>query len=332
MNAKRFAAVVVAIGMITAAFVLRRNVIESDDAAATVPGTDAPAVSDRLVCITELEAVCRAVGAAQPQLDIDIEDGLATLDRLAALDDGDNVPLWLTVEPFPAMVDEIRTSEGRDPLGLGSETLAATQLGIAAPVGGRFEQLATACPDAPAWRCLGQQAGTPWTELGGQENWGTVRPSVGSVDRSAVALASFAAAVAGYVGEPTFSRATWELDPDFIGWVRRLARTVPTERLSGGTPLATMATRPGALDMAATTGAEVSTVDPESARFEVKYPEPAMSLEAVLAVPTEGVQEAAGAATTALTEAGWSPPVDVTSTLPSATTMLALRTLWQEAT
>jgi len=331
--AKRIGAVLVAIALIVGAFFLRRNVLD-DDEVSSAPATDStpPRSSGQLVCITELAEVCRSI-AATAGADVIVEDALVTLDRLATLDDGAAAPSWLTVAPFPAMLDELRAASGRDPLALDGEVLAATQLGIAAPVGGRFDQLATACPDTPVWRCLGEQAGTPWTEFGGPASWATVRPSVGAADRSAAALASFAAAVAGYFGTPEYSRATWDLDPDFISWVRRLVRTVPTDRLSGGTPLSAMATRAGALDMAATTATELAALDSTAARFEGNYPAPPMWLEAVLAAPAEVEQGALlDGASTALTEAGWVPPVEVTGQVPSATTMLALRTLWQEAT
>jgi len=331
--AKRIGAVLVAVALIAGAFFLRRNVLE-DDEVSSAPATDSisPQSSGELVCITELAEVCRAL-AATTNVDVVVEDALVTLDRLAALDDDAAAPSWLTVAPFPTMLDELRTSSGRDPLALQGEVLAATQLGIAAPTGGRFDQLATACPDTPIWRCLGEQAGTPWAGLGGEASWSAVRPSVGAADRSAVALASFAAAVAGYFGTPEFSRATWDLDPDFISWVRRLVRTVPIDRLSGNTPLLAMAARASALDMAATTAAELAAFDPAATRFEGNYPAPAMWLEAVLAAPAD-VEQAAlvDDATTALTEAGWVPPAEVTGQVPSATTMLALRTLWQEAT
>ncbi len=320
-----------AVGLIVGALFLRRNVIDDDDVVVG-QGTEPPAADvSELVCITELAGVCDAIGAARSELDVTVEDGLVTLDRLAALDDGVTPPLWLTVQPFPTMLDELRTFEGGHPLGLGGDALAATPLGIAAPTG-RFEVLSAACADARTWRCLGDGAGRQWSELDGDESWKTVRPAVGKADRSAVALASFAAAVAGYLGTPTYTRSSWDADPDFTSWVRRLRRTVPYTSLSGTTPLATMVQRSSAIDMAATTRAELEALGTAAERFEAKYPEPAMWLEVVLAAPAEAEPGAlTDAATTALTDAGWSSPGDVTAAVPSATTMLALRTLWQEA-
>ena len=177
---------------------------------------------------------------------------------------------------------------------------------------------------------------TPWTDLGGEPAWGTVRPSLGDVDRQAVALASFAAAVAGYFGTARHhaartGRPTRRSSP----WLRRLSGAVDASALSAGTPLATMATRAGALDIAATTDAERGRLLGGD-RFEVNYPEPSMWVEAVLAVPDgaaapddlDGGDRRDGARRGRLGR----PPTAATQSLPGATTMLALRTLWQEAT
>ena len=94
-----------------------------------------------------------------------------------------------------------------------------------------------------------------------------------------------------------------------------------------------MAVRP-ALDVAASSEAEVATVAAGQQRFEVSYPEPSMWLQAVLAVP-EAVNlpdDLLAEVTTAATAAGWAAPATAEQPLPSATTMLGLRALWQDAT
>ena len=58
-----------------------------------------------------------------------------------------------------------------------------------------------------------------------------------------------------------------------------------------------------------------------------------MWLEAVLAVPDgAAVPDDLGDVATGALDAGWDAPSTATQPLPSASTMLALRTLWQEAT
>jgi hypothetical protein len=237
--------------------------------------------------------------------------------------------MWLTIEPSPAMVDSLRTGGGRAPLGGEPAVLEASRLAVAMPAGGRQAVLETACTDQPLWRCIGDHAGAPWTEVDGDPGWGTVRPSLGDVEQSATALASFAAAVGGYVGRPDFSRADWEADPSFIPWLRRLAQAVRIDALSGGTPLATMDVRPSALDLAATNDAELAAT---GSGFDVNYPEPSMWLQAVLAAPDEVSGELRDDVTAALSAAGWGAAAEAAQPLPSASTMLALRTLWQDAT
>ncbi len=274
-----------------------------------------------------MQAACDAI-AADHGIDVVVEPAGVTLDRLTALEDGADAPVWLTISPYPAMLDELRA--GAPPLGGTVEALAASQLSVATPVGGRSDVLAAACAGVPLWRCLGERAGDPWTELGGEASWNTVRPSLGVVEREGVALASFADAVAGYFGSPQISSTTFS-DPAFIAWLRRLAGAVDESQLSAGTPLATMAVRPS-LDVAATTEAERTTVGVD--RFDVNYPDPTMWVEAVLAVP-DGTSVAGDVATTAadaLLAAGWGDPSTAVQPVPGASTMLALRTLWGEVT
>ncbi len=237
--------------------------------------------------------------------------------------------MWVTLQPFPAMVDGLRTGA---PIGYTTTPIAASHLAIATPPGGRSEALTTGCGTQPLWACIGDHSGAPWTELGGDPSFRTIRPSLGLVEQEAVALASFAAAVAGYFGTAQISRSTWEADPAFIGWLRRLSGTVDASALSAGTPLATMATRAGALDIAATSDAEVAALGPD--RFAVNYPEPAMWVEAVLAVPggSAAPDGLAAALSTEVSTAGWAASSTAAGSLPDATTMLALRALWRDAT
>ena len=334
MTGRRIGAVLVAVALVAGAVLLRRNVIDGgdDDTDGTVPVTavtSTPAAA--LVCITELQAACEAVAAADDGIAVVVEPASVTLDRLAALPDDADLPLWLTIEPFPGMLDELRATAGSAPTGSAVDVLAASQLSVATPTGGRSATLDAACAGVALWRCIGERAGEPWTELGGDASWNTVRPSLGVVERDGVALASFASAVAGYFGTPTVSRSAWEADPAFVPWLRRLAGTVDESAVSAGTPLATMAIRP-ALDVAATTEAERSALGGD--RFDVNYPDPTMWVEAVLSTP-DGVRvpdDLATAAADALTASGWSDAATATQAVPGASTMLGLRALWAEAT
>jgi hypothetical protein len=333
VTGRRIGAVLVAVALIAGALVVRRVVLDDDEDVAptgsTSTTTAAAAAAGELICITELQAVCAAVRADHPTLTVTVQDAGATLDALAALPDDAPRPVWLTVQPFPAMVDSLRTGSRLTPFGGTAEPVASSRLAIATPPG-RAEALSASCAGEPLWRCIGYAAGNPWTDIGGEAGWGRVRPSLGAVDRQAVALASFAAAVGGYFGRPDIRSSDWQGDPAFTPWLNQLAGAVDVTALSGGTPLATMVNRPSALDIAATTDAEVAAVGGD--RFAVNYPEPSMWVEAVLAVP-DGTAVPEGlvpALATAASAAGWDAPGAATQPLPGATTMLALRARWQE--
>ena len=235
------------------------------------------------------------------------------------------------MSPFPGMVDAQRQTTGDDPLALATTAVGRTPLAVASPASGsRLTALEGTCAGAPLWRCIGEQAGTPWADLGADVA-GTVRPSVGDVEESGLALLAFAAAIAGYFDDPTFTQASWEADPGFLPWLRKVATTVPTNVLSGGTPLSTMASRPSALDIAATTDAEMAPLSADSSRFEVKYPEPTMGVEGVVAGPVPDA-DLLQTIESAFSDNGWEPPAATSPTAPSATTTLGLRQLWRDAT
>ena len=145
-----------------------------------------------------------------------------------------------------------------DPVGYTTEPLASSQLTIATADGrARRGARRRRAPTPPLWACIGDHAGAPWTDLGGDASFGarSGRRS-GVVDREAVALASFADAVAGYIGSPAINAGGAGRRP---GVHRRGCGAWPapsTSGLSAGTPLATMVTRAGSLDIAATTVAE----------------------------------------------------------------------------
>jgi hypothetical protein len=311
MIARRLVTAVVAIGLIVGALLIRRNVIEGGDDDDD-PG-DQPEPASALVCVTELRDVCAELGQDRPDLAITVENARETLDRLAA---GEDVPLWLTFEPFPAMSEAL----------VAGEPLAASNLAIATPPN-RTAALTERCADQSLWRCIGDIAGEEWGDAPGQ-----VEPSVGDASTSAAALGSFASAVAGYFDTTDLNRQLWESDVDFLGWVRELVRAVSLEDLAAGTPLSVMLTRASAVNVAGTSDAEIAALDAPGDRSDASYPEPSMWLQAVLAAPA-GVdvpRDLSVDAAAALLAAGWDQPGTATEPLPSATTMVALRTLWEE--
>ena len=162
-------------------------------------------------------------------LDIRIEDAATTLDALAALDDPSEAPIWITMEPFPAMVDDLRAGTRQDPLEFDRTAIASSPVALVV-LADRAAALTTACDDPLDWTCVGEAAGSPWVEIGGDESWGDVRPAFAPID-SAIGLLGVADAVSGYFGASPIQVE----DPGFVSWARPLAKAVPANALTGGT-------------------------------------------------------------------------------------------------
>ena len=159
-----------------------------------------------------------------------------TLDALAALDDPSEAPIWITMAPFPAMVDDLRAGARRDPLGTDQTTIASSPITLVV-LADRASALTTACSDPLDWTCVGEAAGNAWEEIGGDPSWGLVRPAFAPID-SAIGLLGVADAVSGYFGASPIQVD----DPGFVSWARPLARAVPATALTGGTAIKTIQT------------------------------------------------------------------------------------------
>lgn len=318
MAARRLLALAVAALLVVGALLVRSVLGRDDDRS----NEESRRV---LVCAAELAALCAA-----PVRGIDevvVEPAGDTLDRWTTGEAPPVGTIWLTFDPLPDLVaprDVARSEAQTAPVG-------SARLAIALPAEHR-DVLEAYCGDQAWWRCIGAAAGRPWSQLGGDASWGTVRPAVGDARRHALALFALAHATAGYLGSTEFRRADWEADPAFLPWLRRLVTAVPLSVLSGGTPYATLLTRPSALDLAATDDAEVNRRRPPG-HLVIAYPEPLMHVQVVVSTvggsaPSGVVEELRDRAL----DAGWSPSEDGTKEGPSAGTLLALRQLWIEAT
>lgn len=325
MTAKRLAAVLVAVLFVAGAFVVRRQFLDDDS-------PDGPTQATSVVCITELAAACDAL--AREGFDVSVRDAGETLDTFATLADPADAPVWITVTPFPAMVDSLRRAGSLPALSPTTIGMARSELVLAVSTEGRAEALTTTCGTAPLFECVVEHVGDNWSDIGGESSWGTVRPSFGEVDATATGLVALTAATTAHVGADEVGRDQLG-QAGFITWIRGFTAAASRTALSGGTPLATMITRPSALDVAATTEAEIVRGGEPAAGFAVLYPEPVMSLQAVVAVPlgSDLVPSAVDEATRAVIDDGWTAAVDLsaTSALP-ATTLLAVRSFWMEAT
>ena len=112
MTAKRVAAVAIAAVLIVAALLIRNGLDDSSSNA--TDGTDAPSRGKiTVICSTEFEAVCNGLDAKK--YNQTTESAGDTLDRLAR--DGAQLPdAWITLDPFPAMIDVVRGVVGATPL------------------------------------------------------------------------------------------------------------------------------------------------------------------------------------------------------------------------
>jgi hypothetical protein len=317
--ARRLSALVVAIGLIAGAWLVRSRVIDDGDDGAGADGSGGDA--RELVCARDLESICASLQRAG--LDVTVEDASATLDRLRDVPT-DELPLWLTVDPYPAMLDSLRTGARADPAAWTTTEVASSPIALVSPTE-KAASLETACPEPDRWQCVGDVAGDPWAELDPALD-DTVRPAFAPVDRYAVGLVALGQATAGWFGSDPIDTA----DPTFFAWFRGMTGQVSDAALSGGTPIRTILTRPSALDVAV--GAQAELGPTPDARFGVTYAGPMTRADVVLAAP-DGVDVPSDLAATLaaeLTAGGWEPASDEPSGVLPPTTLLALQTLWED--
>ena len=316
--AKRGAAVLVAAGLIVGAVLIRTEVIEGDDG-----GTPDVAEATTLVCLTELKPLCDAVasGVSVTVEHLDVGDAIS---EFAALEAGrhDAHRMWLTIAPFPEIVEQARAAARDEPLAFDSQAVATSELVLALPAD-KHSLLEFACGDPVDWRCLGDAAGRSWEQLvpeGGGA--GNVRPAFPSI-ATAVGRLGIAAALGDYFGD----RPIDPLDPEGILWLRRLVNVVPASTLSSGSPITALRQRRG-LDVAVGVQAELG--NPRDTSFDTIYAAEMARVDIVLAVP-DGVSAPSGLVTqltAAATAAGWSDPGTAVGTVLPANTVSAATQAW----
>lgn len=306
MVAKRLAAVVAAAALIVAAVLIRTNVLDDD-------GSEEVRAASTLVCLTELQALCRQV----PGVRVRIEDATATTD---AWQTAEQTPdeVWLTFQPLPEAIEIRRSAARRDRLRLSDSSIAASQLALVVPAG-NAPLLQSACPTL-TWICIGQHAGQPW-----QGASGSVRPAFAPLN-TGIGQVSVTAAVMGFFGD----RRIDATDPDWITWSRGLRRVSEQAQLTGRTPIGTIQVRASALDVAI--GAEAELANEQRGKFEVLYPYGMTRLEIVLTAPDgrrapDGVLDELRSRAE---NAGWSNVTDVTGTDVNANDVIAATAAWSQ--
>lgn len=325
-----------AIAMVVVAVVVRSSVIDGDSG-------DRPAPV-RLVCAEEFAAECRAV----PNAAVRIEAAGTTADALAVGDPPADVDAWVVTAPWPELVDDRRRAAGLDSLfDPGPPAVAASPLGLVlrrerAPV---LASQCTTTPDAIGWRCVGDNAGKPWSTIGGDPRWGDVRPGIDDPPRSAIGLLVASDALAARVGTIDFGRDVFD-DPEISAWFTRLARSVPPAA-GTTTPLERFLAVPATYDAVGDASGVITTAlaSADVARQgEFGVPAAPGAARAVVVVAgLAGRHRAAATAVAALRRgspaatfgaAGWSVVKDSDpgpTGLPDGGTMQVVRERWLEA-
>jgi hypothetical protein len=317
VNAKRLLAILAAAAMIAGAWFVRTKVIDKNTTVATggdtTQPTNAPTTTRRVVCVAELEDVCRASGSSYT-----VEPISTTLATLASEPNPDIV--WITTSPLPEMADAARVRANQPPLPVDQrKVLGSTSVVIAAPTE-RVAVLKAACPDL-SWKCIGEKTNRPWKDIGGQPGWQDVTFRHRDPLASAGGLSVFGAALAGRTGRTDI--ATADLDaPGVRSWTNQLenANKQPTSD-----PLANIMNG-SRFDVVGALATEVTSVG----RVATLEPTPVARVGATIMVtsgklPTELVPNLLAA----LGKNGWSPTV-APSGLPDAVGMEAVQRLWQE--
>jgi hypothetical protein len=322
MIAKRLGAIALTVAMIAGAWLIRSEVIDDDGG---VSGDDDPPPTEReIVCVSDLVDTCRALADARDDLGVSIEDAAKTLEALAALEDPSDAPIWITMAPFPEMVDNLREIRRLPVLETVQTRVASSPIALVVPID-RTDVLAARCGAPLRWDCVGEAAGEPWEDIGGDELPGDVRPAFAPID-SALGLLGVADAISGYFGSTPIALD----DLNFTRWASGLADAVPSSSRPPVSAIATIRARSSALDVAV--GAAAELPDTAADRFTRQYAEPMIRADVVVVVP-EGASLPSGLADEIgqfLEANGWDVPSTEPNPLPTAPEMFAIRDAWRE--
>lgn len=273
---KRLVAVLVAVGMIVGAWVLRDR-LDGDGGGGSGGGDDVEQL--RLRCATELERACRALADQLDDVVVSVEDPGTTSDTLVELPQGDDpgFDVWLADGPWAEITADNRGFANVDGQVLGEPSgVLARSPAVIVTQAARAEQLAEACEGTPTWACIGRQP----TSL---------RVGLPSPERGD-GLVVLAGAVASELKTTSYSATDFDT-PGFSGWFDRLTD------LSAETPLGRQSPLARALAAAGTFGVvgalEAQSVDLLRSRegYVTIYPEPMTTADITL-TPRVGLDAA----------------------------------------
>ena len=302
--------------MLIIAAVLIRNGLD-DNSSSTTDGTDKPSGGKvTVICSTEFEAICNRLDAKK--YDTTTESAGKTLDRLAKADA--KLPnAWITLDPFPNMIDVMRGGNGATAVNP-TVVAVATNTPLLAIAQSFVEPIKVLCGGAGVtWKCVGGNAGQSLS--GGRK----LLPGITDPNTEADGLLAFANAVSSYIGVTTSDRSQWE-DPAFVKWLRSF-RTNVTVTVEGEDPLSTVIVHKTRFNVTQTTASDAAGSAQPNA-FATTPTSPANQYVAVVATFTDRAGDLAAKVTASLVTAGWTQATDPQAKLPAGT-FIALRTLWK---
>lgn len=309
--AKRVLAAVGAVALVLAALAVR-SAWSSDDGDDPGDGGDGGSLV-QLVCDPDLADACGEVDGVSVQ----VRDSAEVSDALVAgaLEGG---AAWVTSSAWTELTASRLLAAGRS---LGEVERLATSDVVVATIVTRAPVLAEACGIVALWRCLGDAAGRPWTEIGGLDAWGAVEVGLPDAD-TAAGLPVLASVAVGHFGGTDFATNDF---PGFDGWLARLAEPSDT----GDRDLLTTLVRVrGTYDAG---GALLHEAAPRT-EVEVLEAEPTVSAEVVLVRPDGGARPVglADQLRRALGAEGWTEAAGEPAPLLGQGVMGALHALWKD--
>lgn len=320
---RTLAALFVAAAMVVAA-VMVRSALTGGEGSGRGTASDTPP-APAVVCAPEVAEACTSRWP-----DATVADPGTTAAGLATVRAPDPV-WWVVPAVWPAMVEAGRARAGLPPAvrtevptGVGTDVVM-----VAEP--GRLAALERSC--GVRWSCVGDLAGRPWSDVGGDTRWGPVKPGHPPPDTDTGGLLVLAQIAADRLGTVDLSAADLR-DPGFVSWLGGLERAVRSFRPPAGTPLEAMVLASGQFDVVGDLGARAGRLLSRAARggaLETAPGGPPVSVEVVVAVtgdapvPDDGVVEALAGDLAAL---GFQP--GTTSRHPDPGVLEALTALWAE--
>lgn len=235
MMGRRAVAVMVAALLIGGAVAVRRWVIDGESNRGDQVGSTL-----RLACSAELAATCRTL-QDEDGVVVEIAPAGEIARALTEAPAGDPPwDGWLAVAPWPEGVRDARVRNGLPGLlGVTSTPVGRSPLVIALRKD-RAEVLEGACgADGITWRCIGEQAGRAWSDLGGLAEWGVLRPAHAEPVQDGIGRLVVGQAVGHFLATPELrvgavARIDWEGSDAFGAWFGRLENAVPSDAFGSG--------------------------------------------------------------------------------------------------